>query len=98
MLDGVLSASEMARVTGLTKETAARWIAEVEANWYAGVSDPTQLAATTRKYAPTCHGCATEGRARKAKAPDFSGAFGGAGHGIRTRDFQLGKLTLYQLS
>jgi hypothetical protein len=31
------------------------------------------------------------------KSPEF-GAFRGAGDGVRTRDIQLGKLTLYQLS
>jgi hypothetical protein len=29
---------------------------------------------------------------------DVGAFFGGAGYGDRTRDFQLGKLTLYQLS
>ena len=33
----------------------------------------------------------------KTQSPDF-GALCGAGDGVRTRDIQLGKLTLYQLS
>ena len=33
MLDGITTASAMARATGLTRETATRWMREVEARW-----------------------------------------------------------------
>ena len=35
---------------------------------------------------------------RKEETPGGTGGFSGAGNGIRTRDIQLGRLMLYQLS
>lgn len=57
---------------------------------------------SVRKSAKFCNSDERNGRSEKAQISQENQAFwekkDGAGHGVRTRDIQLGKLALYQLS